>query len=137
VRATKDWRIFALLPHLGQLEQDFCTRAWITGLAIKCVTGAHVGHFTRPKIPYPVRWEDIEFNQVASVRTVFRSLRAGHRTVLAAAPRRGAAWLAQTDFRDWRAAFKRAGRSATRNSPPVRPGSPDCFLHPFECAAIY
>ncbi len=47
----------------GKMEQDLSLRAWIMGLGIKCVTGAHVGHFTRSKHPYTVPWADIEFNQ--------------------------------------------------------------------------
>jgi hypothetical protein len=36
---------------------------------VKCVSDATVGHFSRKKFPNKVYWEDIEFNQLATVRT--------------------------------------------------------------------
>jgi len=87
----------------GKLEQDLCTRAWITGLEIKCVTQARVGHLSRPKFPYPVLWEDIEFNQVASIRTVFEAPTVqAIEQLLHPIPSQVQTWLEQTDFRDWR-----------------------------------
>jgi glycosyltransferase involved in cell wall biosynthesis len=55
----------------GKQEQDISLRAWLVGLEVKCVTDAHVGHYTRSKHPYPVTWQDVEFNQVVTVRTTF------------------------------------------------------------------
>jgi len=33
------------------------------------VTGAHAGHLSRKKFPYPVSWPDIEFDSIAMART--------------------------------------------------------------------
>jgi hypothetical protein len=87
----------------GRLEQDICSRAWIVGLGAKCVTGARVGHFSRPKFPYPVRWEDIEFNQVVTMRTVFQEPLARElEKMLQPLPTEVEAWLAQTEFSGFR-----------------------------------
>jgi GT2 family glycosyltransferase len=87
----------------GRLEQDLSLRAWIVGLGVKCVSGAHVGHFTRAKFPYAVRWEDVEFNQVATARTVFEdSVARTFEELLQPLPAAVAGWLAQADFREWR-----------------------------------
>jgi GT2 family glycosyltransferase len=67
-------RIGGFSPFFGtwdELEQDLSLRARLMGLNVKCVTDAHVGHFTRSKHPYPVCWTNLEFNQVATVRTAF------------------------------------------------------------------
>src|SRR5262249_34739530 len=55
----------------GVDEQDLSARAWITGLGVKCVTDARVGHLWRPSFPYPVQFEHLEFNQLVMVRTLF------------------------------------------------------------------
>jgi hypothetical protein len=55
----------------GTDEQDLSTRAWMAGLGVKCVTGARVGHLSRPTFPYPVCFEHLEFNQLAFIRSVF------------------------------------------------------------------
>jgi glycosyltransferase involved in cell wall biosynthesis len=84
-------------------EQDMSARAWITGIGVRCVTGACVGHLTRRSFPYLVSWDDIEFNQVAMVRTVFEEpVAAIIEGMLQPLPKRVEAWLAQTDFREWR-----------------------------------
>ena len=87
----------------GKLEQDLSLRAWICGLGVKCIPGAHVGHYSRSKFPYPVRWEDIEFNQAAIVRTVFEEpvARAIER-VMHPLPSEVETWLQEEDFREWR-----------------------------------
>ena len=91
----------------GKLEQDLSLRAWICGLGVKCVSDARVGHFSRVKFPYTVRWEDIEFNQVAIVRTVFEEPVAEVvEQLLQPLPSEVQTWLAQTDFREWRRAIQ-------------------------------
>jgi hypothetical protein len=87
----------------GKSEQDMCTRAWITGLGVKCVTRAHVGHLNRRKFPYAVRWADIEFNQVAIIRTVFQdSTVQVFEQILQPLPSDVSTWLAQVNFGEWR-----------------------------------
>lgn len=87
----------------GKLEQDLSARAWIVGLGVKCVTDARVGHFSRKQFPYPVRWEDIEFNQVATVRTVFEEPTArAFEELLQPLPKQVQTWLSETDFDEWR-----------------------------------
>jgi polypeptide N-acetylgalactosaminyltransferase len=86
----------------GRLEQDLSLRAWIVGLGVKCVSGARVGHFSRKKFPYRVAWEDIEFNQLTTVRTVFEestSLRIEH---LLQPPQQVKNWLDETEVDAWR-----------------------------------
>ena len=87
----------------GKCEQDMSARAWITGVGVKCVTGAHVGHLSRKKFRYPVSWSDIEFNQVAMLRTVFEE--ATVRTIeplMHPLPGDVQTWLGETDFGEWR-----------------------------------
>lgn len=87
----------------GKLEQDLSSRAWILGLGVKCVPAAHVGHFSRPKFPYPVRWEDIEFNQIATARTVFDEPTSRiFEQLLQPLPAEVRIWLEESDFLDWR-----------------------------------
>jgi len=91
----------------GKLEQDLSLRAWICGLGVKCVTDARVGHFSRAKFPYTVRWEDIEFNQVAVARTVFEEpVAEAVEQLLQPLPSDVQTWLAKTDFRQWRRAIQ-------------------------------
>jgi len=87
----------------GRVEQDLSLRAWIVGLGLKCVPGAHVGHFTRPKHPYPVRWADVEFNQAATARTVFEEpVARAVEQLLQPLPSEVQTLLDRTDFRGWR-----------------------------------
>lgn len=95
----------------GRLEQDLSSRAWLLGLGVKCVPSARVGHFSRPKFPYLVRWEDIEFNQLATVRTVFQESTAlAFERLLQPFPARVQDWLEETDFREWRELLQRERR---------------------------
>jgi hypothetical protein len=55
----------------GADEQDLSARAWLAGFGVKCVTDACVGHLSRSAFPYAVRFDDLEFNQLVSIRTVF------------------------------------------------------------------
>jgi len=57
----------------GGSEQDVSARAWLAGFGVKCVTDAGVGHLSRPAFPYTVRFDDVEFNQLMSIRTVFEA----------------------------------------------------------------
>jgi glycosyltransferase involved in cell wall biosynthesis len=87
----------------GKSEQDMSTRAWITGLSVQCVTGARVGHLSRSKFPYPVRWRDIEFNQIAMARTVFQEpVARAIEQKFEPLPGDVQTWLAETDFQEWR-----------------------------------
>jgi glycosyltransferase involved in cell wall biosynthesis len=87
----------------GKDEQDISARAWLAGLGVKCVTDAHVGHLTRSRFLYPVRWEEIEFNQLAMVRTVFEpDTAATLEELLKPIPKQTQEWLDETDFSAWR-----------------------------------
>ena len=114
----------------GRLEQDLSTRAWILGLGVKCVTGAPVGHFSRPKFPYPVSWEEIEFNQLATIRTVFEDpVSRNIEQLLQPLPEQVQVWLAQADFREWRESIQ--SRRQMSDSEFFRrfiPSVPQCVL---------
>jgi glycosyltransferase involved in cell wall biosynthesis len=86
----------------GRSEQDISARAWITGVGAKCVTAARAGHLSRNRFPYPVRFSDIEFNQIAMLRTTFEKpvARKLEELLLPLAPD-VTAWLDQTDFHGW------------------------------------
>jgi glycosyltransferase involved in cell wall biosynthesis len=87
----------------GKSEQDISARAWIAGFGVKCITSAHVGHLTRPQFPYPVKWADIEFNQMAMVRSVFEdSVSRAIEKLMQPLPAEVEVWLSQVDFGDWR-----------------------------------
>lgn len=88
----------------GKADQDISIRSWIAGLGVKCVTGARVGHLSRKKFPYPVRWEDIEFNQLALIKAAFenQNVRAMEE-LLQPLPADVRTWLTETDFTAWRA----------------------------------
>ena len=87
----------------GRCEQDISARAWITGVGAKCVTAARAGHLSRKRFPYPVRFSDIEFNQVAMLRTTFEEpvARALEELLRPLAPD-VTDWLTNTDFGWWR-----------------------------------
>ncbi|MGH9431415.1 MAG: glycosyltransferase [Terriglobia bacterium] len=87
----------------GKADQDLSIRSWMAGLGVRCVAGARVGHLSRRKFPYPVRWEDIEFNQLALIRTVFEKPTVqAIEEMLQPIPPDVQAWLAQIDFREFR-----------------------------------
>ncbi|MHC4460516.1 MAG: glycosyltransferase [Planctomycetota bacterium] len=68
------WKTGGFSPFLrvwGATEQDISLRAWITGFGVKCVTDVKIGHLFRPKHPYPVLWDYLEYNQLIIIRTVF------------------------------------------------------------------
>ena len=114
----------------GRLEQDISSRAWIMGLGVKCVTGASVGHFSRPKFPYPVKWEDIEFNQVATVRTVFQEpVAQAIEQFFQPLPSQVQTWLAQADFGEWRESIQaRRQMGDAEFLSRFVPGVPECLL---------
>jgi glycosyltransferase involved in cell wall biosynthesis len=91
----------------GVDEQDLSARAWLTGLGVKCVTDARVGHLCRPGFPYPVRYEHLEFNQIVMLRCLFEET-----TVQALVrffepiPRQVQQWLDETDLAEWRTAIQ-------------------------------
>jgi hypothetical protein len=55
----------------GADDIDISVRAWIAGRGVRCVTGARVGHLSRPVFPYTVHFDHIEYNQLTLVQTVF------------------------------------------------------------------
>jgi len=88
----------------GKADQDISIRSWIAGLGVKCVTAARVGHLSRKKFPYPVRWEDIEFNQLALIKAAFEDQNVRMmQELLQPLPADVRSWLAETDFTAWRA----------------------------------
>ncbi len=86
----------------GRLEQDLSLRAWIVGIGVKCVSEARVGHFSRKKFPYKVCWEDIEFNQLATVRTAFEDSTSQRLEQLLQPPQQVKNWLDEAEFGAWR-----------------------------------
>lgn len=86
----------------GRLEQDLCWRAWIVGVGVKCVSDARVGHFSRKKFPYKVCWEDIEFNQLATVRTAFEASTSTRLEQLLQPPPQIKNWADEAGFDPWR-----------------------------------
>ncbi len=87
----------------GKADQDISIRSWIAGVGVKCVTGARVGHLSRKRFPYPVRWEDIEFNQLALIKAAFEDQNVRKlEELLQPIPADVRTWLAETDFTAWR-----------------------------------
>lgn len=115
----------------GKLEQDLSTRAWIAGLGVKCVPAARVGHFSRTKFPYPVRWEDIEFNQVATARTAFEEPTAHlFEQLLQPLSPEVQDWLDATDFREWRNAIQsKREMSDAEFFRRFVPDAPECLIN--------
>ena len=108
----------------GKSEQDVSARMWITGRGVKCVTGARVGHLSRPQFPYPVSWSDIEFNQAVLFRALLEqeTLQAVDR-VLGPVPEQVEEWLAQVDMRAWREGIQsRRAMSDLEFFPAIRAG---------------
>jgi len=84
-------------------EQDLSARAWMAGLGVKCVADACVGHLWRAAFPYPVCFEHLEFNQLASIRSVFdESSVAMLEAFFAPLPPLVRAWLDAIDVSPWR-----------------------------------
>jgi glycosyltransferase involved in cell wall biosynthesis len=114
----------------GKAEQDLSTRAWIMGFGAKCVTNARVGHLSRSKFPYPVRWSDIEFNQLAIVRTVFAQRTAAQmEDLMRPLPSDVEAWASRADFSKWRSFIQ--SRRQISDAEFFRrfvPNAPDCLL---------
>ncbi|HZT33317.1 MAG TPA: glycosyltransferase [Bryobacteraceae bacterium] len=113
----------------GKSEQDISARAWITGVGARCVTGARVAHLSRKQFPYPVRWEEIEFNQAAMARTVFAEPVARRmEEMLRPLPNEVETWLAEADFTAWRAQVQ--SRRRLTDAEFFRrfvPNAPECF----------
>lgn len=88
----------------GVEDIDLSMRAWITGLGVKCVTGARVGHLYRSTFPYHVNFDHIEFNQLLMVRTVFeestvQALEEAFKPI----PAQVGEWFEQVNWLSWRA----------------------------------
>jgi glycosyltransferase involved in cell wall biosynthesis len=87
----------------GADDIDISARAWITGLGVKCVTSAKVGHLSRSAFPYQVNFEHFEFNQLALVRTVFEEQTVDVlERYFEPIPEVVDQWLDQTDFSEFR-----------------------------------
>lgn len=69
---------------------------------MKCVSDARVGHFSRKKFPYKVCWDDIEFNQLATVRTAFEEWTSRQLEHLLQPSPQVKKWLDEADFDPWR-----------------------------------
>ncbi|MEA2258826.1 MAG: hypothetical protein QOJ51_1651 [Acidobacteriaceae bacterium] len=87
----------------GLDELDLCSRAWMAGLGVACVSFAKVGHLSRAAFPYAVQYDHLEFNQMVLLHTIFDTdtiARLGaHFSPL---PQQPSAWLAETDLTPWR-----------------------------------
>lgn len=87
----------------GADEQDVSARAWLAGLGVRCVADARVGHFWRPTFPYPVYFEDLEFNQLAMIRSVFDDASVAMlEPSFHPIPPRVQQWLEAVDVAAWR-----------------------------------
>jgi hypothetical protein len=93
----------------GADEQDLSLRAWMARLGVRCVTDARVGHLSRAHAPYPVYFDQLEFNQLAMIRAAF-DYRTVHRLEAFFEPLPGTvrSWLDQADLRSWRPVVQRA-----------------------------
>ena len=100
----------------GADEQDLSARAWLAGLGVRCVADARVGHFWRPTFPYPVYFEDLEFNQLAMVRSVFDDASiAMLEPSFHPIPPRVQQWLEAVDVAAWRETVQSARRVEDRD----------------------
>jgi hypothetical protein len=92
-----------LLRVWGSVDMDLSVRSWMAGKGVKCVTHAKVGHLIKPKFQYQVRWEHVEFNKVAMIRTVFDEPTALKlEQMMQPLPAQVQTWLTQVDFGVWR-----------------------------------
>jgi len=100
----------------GADEQDVSARAWLAGLGVRCVADARVGHFWRPAFPYPVHFEDLEFNQLAMIRSVFddESVAMLEPSFHPISPK-VQQWLEAIDVTAWRATVQSARRVEDRD----------------------
>jgi hypothetical protein len=92
-----------LFRTYGGDEPDLSARAWLSGGSVRCVTGAMVGHLDRTTFPYPVGFDDVEFNQLVMLRSLFEDatiavLEEFFQPLPGDVERR----LAQTDISGWR-----------------------------------
>jgi hypothetical protein len=99
-------RIGGFCPHFriwGVDEQDISARAWMAGLGVRCITQARVGHLSRGRFPYPVRFDHLEFNQLVMLQSLFElptieRLEACFEPL----PQDVRDWLDRTDLSGWR-----------------------------------
>jgi glycosyltransferase involved in cell wall biosynthesis len=100
-----------LLRGWGMFERDISARAWLAGLGVKCVTAAAVGHFWRPRFPYPVQFDQLEFNQLVFLRTVFADSTVQRlEPFFEPIPERVRAWLEEAPVPEWRSVVQHARR---------------------------
>jgi N-terminal domain of galactosyltransferase len=94
----------------GLDEQDLSLRACLSGIPVRCVTTARVGHLSRNAFPYPVFFEHLEFNQLMMIRSVFEEETIQRlEPFFAPLPPTVKEWLEKTDVQAWRAEVQ-AGR---------------------------
>jgi GT2 family glycosyltransferase len=87
----------------GLEELDLCTRAWMAGLGVACVSFAKVGHLSRAAFPYTVQYDHLEFNQMVLLRTIFEANTIARlEPHFFPLPLQPSAWLAETDLTPWR-----------------------------------
>lgn len=92
-------------------EQDLSARAWLAGFGVKCVTDARVGHLWRPSFPYPVYFEQLEFNQLVFLRSVFHASTVQRlESYFEPIPELVRQWLDEVDVPAWRAVVQLARR---------------------------
>ena len=114
----------------GSADMDLSVRSWMAGKGVKCVTGANVGHLVKSKFQYPVRWEHVEFNKVAMIRTVFHELTASKlEQMMRPLPEKVQTWLTRVDFSPWRSVVQ----SHRKISDPeffrrFVPNAPECLM---------
>jgi polypeptide N-acetylgalactosaminyltransferase len=104
------WRTGGFSPLLrvwGGTEQDISIRAWVTGTGVKCVTNVEVGHLFRPKHPYSVSWNQLEYNQLAIIRSVFEKntikvLEESFKPL----PEQVGKWFQEVDLSEWKKSFR-------------------------------
>lgn len=60
-----------LMRVWGMEDIDISLRAWMSGVGVQCITDAQVGHLYRTTFPYNVNFAHVEFNQLATIKTIF------------------------------------------------------------------
>jgi glycosyltransferase involved in cell wall biosynthesis len=104
-------KLGGLCPHFkcwGIEELDMSARCWMAGMRVVCATHAQVGHYGRVAFPYAVLYDDLEFNQLVMIRSLF-DRPAGKRLeeFFRPFPEQVAKWLDATDLGAWRKAVGR------------------------------
>jgi glycosyltransferase involved in cell wall biosynthesis len=111
MRRSSYERLGGFSPHFrvwGIDEQEISARAWMAGMKVACASYAKAGHLSRAAFPYPVQFEDLEFNQIVMFRTLFEQATIDRLDPhFQPIPPVVEAQLAQTNLRPWRQAIQR------------------------------